>query len=150
MFYEFKQNQTKVKNGMSYLQKYCAGLERTIDYKEYTGWNPESQAIIELELIPRVEAVRETVTKIVQEEELAEIYAQLADKPVANVEVEPDKEEFVLKDISTGTQISKGNVEIMKGLLEVMHKMQKENGMLEQLEEKEQLIEEDDDSESPF
>lgn len=148
MNYNYNENQTKVKNGMSYLQKYSGGLRRTIDYSEYTGWTPESQAIIKLELTPQVEAIEKTISKIVQEEELAEIYTQLAEEPVVNVKVEPDKEEFVLKDSSTGTQISKGNVEIIKGLLEVMHKMQKDNGLLLKEQYKELPVKEDNNEES--
>lgn len=150
MLYVYNENNTKVKNGMSYLQKYCGGLEKTIDYKEYTGWNPESMAIIDVELIPRVEALKETVSKIVQEEELAEIYTQLTEKPVADVKIEPDKDEFVIKDTSTGNEISKGNVEIIKGLLGVMHKMQSENGTsAKQVQEKKLPVAEDND-EAPF
>lgn len=146
MIYNYKEDNTKVKNGMSYLQKYCGGLDRTIEYSQYTGWSPESQAIIEVELIPRVEAVKETVSKIVQEEELAEIYVQLTENPVANVKVEPDKEEFVLIDTSTGKEISRGNVEIIKGLLGVMHKMQNENGAL--IQDRKQPIAEENGEEA--
>lgn len=149
MLYIYNSNQSKVKNGMSYLQKYCGGFDRTIEYSQYTDWSPESQAIIEVELIPRVEAVKETVNKIVQEEELAELYAQLTEKPVDNVKVEPDKEEFVLKDTLTGTEISRGNVEIIKGLLGVMHKMQNENGTSAQVQEKKLPVAEDN-GEDPF
>ena len=149
MLYVYKENNTKVQNGISYLQKYCGGLDRTMDFKDHTGWTPESIAIMEVELIPRIEAVKETVSKIVQEEELAEIYVQLTEKPVANVKVEPDKEEFVLIDTSTGKQISKGNVEIIKGLLGVMHSMQNENGTLAQVQEKKLPVAEDN-GENPF
>lgn len=149
MFYNYDKNQSKVKNGMSYLQKYCVGFDRTIEYNPYTGWSPESQAIIEVELIPRVEAVKETVSKIVQEEELAEIYIQLTEKPVDNVRVEPDKEEFILIDTLTGKEISRGNVEIIKGFLGIMHKMQNENSTSAQVQEKKLPIAEDND-ENPF
>lgn len=149
MNYIYNENNTKVKNGMSFLQKYCGGLDTTIGYKDSTGWTPESKAIMEVELIPRVEAVKETVSKIVQEEELAEIYVQLTEKPVANVKVEADKEDFVLIDTSTGKEISRGNVEIMKGLLGVMNKMQSENGTLAQVQEKKLPVAEDN-GENPF
>ena len=150
MKHVYNENQSKVRNGMSYLQKYCEGFEKTIEYSQYTGWSPESQAIIDMELKPRVDAIRESVDKIVQEEELTEIYTQLTEKPVANVTVEPDKEEFVLKDTSTGDEISRGNVEIIKGLLSVMNKMQNENGTLNQLQEEKQPIAEKDNGEEPF
>lgn len=150
MKYEYNENQSKVKNSMSYLQKYCDGFEKTIEYSKYTEWSPESKAIIDMELKPRVDAIKETVDKIVQEEELADIYIQLTEKPVANVKVEPDKEEFVLKDSSTGAEISRGNVEIIKSLLSVMNKMQNENGTLNQLQEEKQPIVEKDNEEEPF
>ncbi len=149
MNYLYNENNTKVKNGMSYLQKYCGGLDRTMDFKDHTGWTPESIAIMEVELIPRIEAVKETVSKIVQEEELAEIYVQLTENPVANVKVEPNKEDFVLIDTSTEKEISRGNVEIIKGLLGVMNKMQSENGTLAQVQEKKLPVAEDD-GESSF
>lgn len=150
MNYIYKDNNTKTQNGRSFLQKYCGGLEKTIGYKEYTGWNPESMAIIDVELIPQVEALKETISKIVQAEELAEIHTQLTEKPVDNVIIEPDKDEFIIKDASTGDEISKGNVEIIKGLLEVMHKMQSENGTsATQVQDKKLPVAEDND-EAPF
>ena len=146
MLYTYNPEQSKVKNAMAYLQKYCGGFDRTIECSQYTDWSPESQAIIDMELVPRIKEIKETVDKIVQEEELTEIHFQLAEKPVANVKIECCNNEFILIDTLNKVEISRGNVTMIKGLLIGMNQIQNKNGTSVESKNKDKKLPIADDS----
>lgn len=127
MKYVYDKNNSKVDNGMSFLQRYCKGFKDTIDYSEWTEWIPESKAIIQEELAPQVEKVEEIVNKIVQVEEQAVIDCQLYEKPVADIKVETEGDTFIIKDKITGAEISRGDVKVAKGYLNLMYELQHKN-----------------------
>ncbi len=151
MKYVYDKNNSKVENGMSYLQKYCAGLKTTIDYSEWTDWSPESKAIIQEELAPQVEVLEGIVDKIVQAQEQEIIDRQLYEKPVADIKVELDGDIFIIKDKVIGAEISRGNVEVVKGYLNLMYGMQNKNSITPQAETQEKkppVLDDNDDA--PF
>ncbi len=127
MKYVYDKNNSKVENGMSFLQKYCEGLRTTVDCSERTEWVPGSKTIIQEELSPQIEILEEIVNKIIQKEEEAIIDCQLYEKPVDNIEVKVEGDTFIIKDKTTGAEFARGNVENVKGYLNVMYEMQQKN-----------------------
>lgn len=110
-----------------YFQKYTKGLKQTIDWNDQVDWTQDSREIIHTKIAPKVAELEKLVGQIIQHEGQAEIDQQLAEKPVLNYKVEGENGWFVIKDATTGVAVSKGDTKIVKGFLEVMHKMQNGN-----------------------
>ena len=144
--------ESPIARAINFYRYHCKGLNQTIEFNKNVNWTPESQAIIYGEIQPQVKVMEEIINKLAQAEEQAEIDNQLAIKPVANIKVEPVDNYFIIKDATTGAEISKWDAKVIIGYLEIMHKMQTENSTPVQTQspKEKQPIAEKDNEEEPF
>ena len=105
-----------------FLKKSTESIKKSITYNNKIEWTEKERKVFdELKAIAvvLVQKTNELVENIpLQEEGLAEIEQQLADKPIADIKLQlAGRDNFSIIKVSTGKIIATGNVEVIKGVL---------------------------------
>ena len=105
-----------------FLKKSMESVKKSITYNNKIEWTEKERKVFEeLKAIAAVlvQKTKELVENIpLQEEGLAEIEQQLADKPIADIKLQlAGRDNFSIIKVSTGKIIATGNVEVIKGVL---------------------------------